>query len=147
MTPYYEHAGITIYHGDCREVLPLIPKCDLVVADPPYNCGKDYGIYKDNLSELEYAVMWREIVNLCLSKAVNQFWVAPRYKLKLWLELLPGAHLVVITRSAQGPSRAGGASGDQFEIALACGRPKNQIADLWTDIRLKGEGLDRKSHV
>jgi hypothetical protein len=20
--PYYEHAGITIYHGDCREVLP-----------------------------------------------------------------------------------------------------------------------------
>lgn len=19
MTPYYEHAGITIYHGDCRE--------------------------------------------------------------------------------------------------------------------------------
>jgi hypothetical protein len=19
---YYEHAGITIYHGDCREVLP-----------------------------------------------------------------------------------------------------------------------------
>ena len=22
MKPYYEHAGITIYHGDCREVLP-----------------------------------------------------------------------------------------------------------------------------
>ncbi len=21
MKPYYEHAGITIYHGDCREVL------------------------------------------------------------------------------------------------------------------------------
>jgi hypothetical protein len=23
--PYYEHAGITIYHGDCREVLPTNP--------------------------------------------------------------------------------------------------------------------------
>ena len=22
--PYYEHAGITIYHGDCRDVLPDI---------------------------------------------------------------------------------------------------------------------------
>jgi hypothetical protein len=24
MKPYYEHAGITIYHGDCREVLPQL---------------------------------------------------------------------------------------------------------------------------
>jgi len=36
MTPYYEHAGITIYHGDCREILPTLPKVDLVLTDPPY---------------------------------------------------------------------------------------------------------------
>ena len=34
--PYYEHAGITIYHGDCREILPHLPKVDLVLTDPPY---------------------------------------------------------------------------------------------------------------
>jgi hypothetical protein len=34
--PYYEHAGITIYHGDCREVLPGLEVVDLVLADPPY---------------------------------------------------------------------------------------------------------------
>ena len=34
MRPYYEHAGVTIYHGDCREVLPLV--ADVVVTDPPY---------------------------------------------------------------------------------------------------------------
>jgi len=34
--PYYEHAGITIYHGDCREILPTLPKVDLVLTDPPY---------------------------------------------------------------------------------------------------------------
>ena len=34
--PYYEEAGITIYHGDCREILPLLPKVDLVLTDPPY---------------------------------------------------------------------------------------------------------------
>jgi site-specific DNA-methyltransferase (adenine-specific) len=36
MTPYYEHAGITIYHGDCREIMPTLPKCDLLLTDPPY---------------------------------------------------------------------------------------------------------------
>jgi len=38
MKPYYEHAGITIYHGDCREVLPTFAQdsIDLIVTDPPY---------------------------------------------------------------------------------------------------------------
>lgn len=37
MKPYYEHAGITIYHGDCREVLPSLELDDVViVSDPPY---------------------------------------------------------------------------------------------------------------
>ncbi len=39
MTPYYDHAGITIYHGDCRDVLPVLGKIDLVVTDPPYGIG------------------------------------------------------------------------------------------------------------
>jgi site-specific DNA-methyltransferase (adenine-specific) len=36
MKPYYEHGGIVIYHGDCREVLPLLDPVDLVLTDPPY---------------------------------------------------------------------------------------------------------------
>lgn len=40
-TPYYDEDGITIYHGDCREILPHLPKVDLVLTDPPY--GIDYG--------------------------------------------------------------------------------------------------------
>ncbi len=35
MKPYYEHAGITIYHGDCREVLPTL-EFDVLLSDPPY---------------------------------------------------------------------------------------------------------------
>ncbi len=38
MTPYYEQDGITIYHGDCREVLPTI-KASAVLTDPPYGIG------------------------------------------------------------------------------------------------------------
>lgn len=36
MKPYYEQDGVTIYHGDCREVLPTVSGCDLVLTDPPY---------------------------------------------------------------------------------------------------------------
>jgi site-specific DNA-methyltransferase (adenine-specific) len=39
MTPYYEHAGIVIYHGDCREILPGMPRVDAVITDPPYGIG------------------------------------------------------------------------------------------------------------
>jgi len=39
MTPYYEQDGITIYHGDCRELLPVLPSVRLVVTDPPYVFG------------------------------------------------------------------------------------------------------------
>lgn len=37
--PYYEDELITIYHGDCRDVLPLLPKADLILTSPPYNKG------------------------------------------------------------------------------------------------------------
>ena len=44
MMPYYEHAGITIYHGDCRDVLASL-KADVLVTDPPYgvNLGSHGG--------------------------------------------------------------------------------------------------------
>jgi site-specific DNA-methyltransferase (adenine-specific) len=34
--PYYEEDGIVIYHADCRDILPHLPKVDLVLTDPPY---------------------------------------------------------------------------------------------------------------
>lgn len=34
--PFYDKNGITIYHGDCRDILPTLPEVDLVIADPPY---------------------------------------------------------------------------------------------------------------
>jgi DNA modification methylase len=40
MKPYYEHSGIQIWHGDCREIIPILGECDCVVTDPPYGLGK-----------------------------------------------------------------------------------------------------------
>jgi len=32
-----------LWHGDCREVLPMLPKHDLLLTDPPYGIGADKG--------------------------------------------------------------------------------------------------------
>ena len=37
LRPYYEQSGITIYHGDCREILPSLGAVDMVLTDPPYS--------------------------------------------------------------------------------------------------------------
>lgn len=37
MTPYYADGLVTIWHGDCRE---LLPEADVLVTDPPY--GVDF---------------------------------------------------------------------------------------------------------
>jgi DNA modification methylase len=42
-TPYYRDDSVTIYHGDCREILPQLPKHDLLLTDPPYGIGEDGG--------------------------------------------------------------------------------------------------------
>ena len=38
-TPYHQEEAVTIYHGDCRQILPLLGRFDLLMADPPYGIG------------------------------------------------------------------------------------------------------------
>jgi len=38
--PYYQDSAVTIYHGDCLELLPM--QCDAIVTDPPYSSGGQF---------------------------------------------------------------------------------------------------------
>ena len=79
--PYYEEPGITIYHGDCRDILPHLPKVDLVLTDPPY---PDYFVdeYKyeigmlDQLSALDIHqyVFWSGSADFPLSFTARHIW-------------------------------------------------------------------------
>ena len=57
----------TIYQGDFLENIKNIPNesVDLVVADPPYNVGKDYGNNSDKMSRLEYKDFTKKWITEC----------------------------------------------------------------------------------
>lgn len=60
MKPYYQDPDgqITIYHGDCREILPTLAPVDLVLTDPPYNAGMDYGDKTNDKRPVEQYQDW-----------------------------------------------------------------------------------------
>lgn len=81
--PYYDDGnGIVIYHGDCREILPHLPKVDLVLTDPPYGIFKriDSGMMfgKETIYSTDKTVaLWdkrpdKDTLALVVSK-VNQY--------------------------------------------------------------------------
>lgn len=39
-TPYYDDGTVTIYHGDCRDILPTLD-VEVIVTDPPYGIAWD----------------------------------------------------------------------------------------------------------
>ena len=64
MKPYYEHAGITIYHGDCREILPKL-SADVCITDPVWPNSSPHIIGHDRPYELfaEMAQLLPGVVN------------------------------------------------------------------------------------
>ncbi len=56
MKPYYEQDGITIYHGDARELLPDLP-ADVCLTDPPWKMATQ--VVEGNLRAVE---LWTEVM-------------------------------------------------------------------------------------
>lgn len=106
--PYYEEEGITIYHADCKDILPYLEPVDLVLTDPPYGIGRDKGFsgswsfnggkgipiarnrYEDDNWDNERPS--KELFNLILEKAHNALIFGGNY----FADILPqGKHWIV----------------------------------------------------
>lgn len=92
MKPYYDHAGITLYHGDCREILPQIDSVDITFSSPPYNTiapttpsgilkehnhkqNAGYDGYSDDMNENEYQEWMRSTFTACREKSLGLCWI------------------------------------------------------------------------
>ncbi len=64
MTPYYERGGVTIYHGDCRDVLSAIESGthDITLTDAPYNGDLKYGPGTDDSRPWDEYLAWLDSI-------------------------------------------------------------------------------------
>lgn len=66
MQPYYQDEWATLYHGDCREVLPLLGPVDLVLTDMPYGTTRcDW----DEQVGLEQ--WWKIVMSKCTGRVIT----------------------------------------------------------------------------
>lgn len=71
MTPYYEHEGITIYHGDCKEILPHLQEFDVVLTDPPFGINGGKGQVNKKRAKGNYnSEGWTDDINYVLECSV-----------------------------------------------------------------------------
>jgi DNA modification methylase len=79
--PYYEENGITIYCGDCREILPGLDPVDFILTDPPYpDYYADEYLYSDGLIdflnnyECGQLIFWTSKVEFPLDYSAIHIW-------------------------------------------------------------------------
>ena len=75
---------MTIYHGDCRDILPSIGKVDLVLTDPPYGVGYKYGdAYDDSAADYRdtvlgvFALAREKAPVVMLTTGMRNLWLYP----------------------------------------------------------------------
>lgn len=110
VTPYYDEDGVTIYHGDCREILPYLAG-DLVFADPPYGVSLKYEGHDDSeLLGMEWLHTCRLLAPTIVTPGYVNIYDYPR----------PDYNAIRYDRSAQSP--AGIAYMNKWEPILFYGK-------------------------
>jgi DNA modification methylase len=138
LQPYFERDGITLYHGDCREILPELQSegFDLVVTDPPYLVSYR-GRWGENGDVIEgdsepswvqpvFAELWRLLKqdSLCLS---FYGWPHAETFLANWKQIgFRPVSLIVLIKDRWGFGRFTRAQHEQAYL-LAKGHPEKPV--------------------
>ena len=57
MTPYFDDGQVTIYMGDCRDVLPALPKPSALLTDPPYGISWSRSVHAARNSKAHSGIL------------------------------------------------------------------------------------------
>lgn len=133
-----------IYNIDALDLLKIIPdkSIDLTFFDPPYNVGKDYGKYKDNLSMSAYIIFMKNVIKECdrVSKRGIGIYIDWKQFKLYWHTLLPEAEPIIIYKRSSGFIFSRLRIMQHYHIILTTARAMMPVKSLWDDIRVLGEG-------
>jgi len=78
MKPYYQEDAVTLYCGDCREIVPALGRFDLLLTDPPY--GKVRGAFDHEWTNrpamLADCIVWRDVMVSAMKPNATLWWFA-----------------------------------------------------------------------
>ena len=92
MKPYYQDDAVTIFHGDCMDIIPQIGEVDTVFSSPPYNqiaktdaSGmmkeanhnqlNGYLSHTDDMDEATYQAWMRAVFGACMDVCKGLVWI------------------------------------------------------------------------
>jgi len=129
-----------IHCGDALSVLKEMPDhlVDFCFYDPPYNVGKQYENYSDNLPEDEY-LKWMKNIITEVRRISNTFAIYPPkiHLRKIW-NMCPELHLIICAWSPEGAIR--GKYVHQYIPILAPKEPLKRTKDHWWNVQVPGLG-------
>lgn len=151
----YSNDNVTIYHGDCIQVLSEIiidGSIDLIFADPPYNIGKNFGDFKDTWPSDEDYVCWcYRWLELCINKLKpsGSLYVMSSTQAMPYLDLWLRKRLTVISRIVWYYDSSGVQAkrhyGSLYEPILFCVKDPNKYTFNANDIEVEAKtGAVRK---
>lgn len=130
IAPYYSDDSVTIYHGDCIEILPTLDHADAGFADPPYNYGFDYGPdFDDKRPDAEYEAWCGEWFELLMARTDRTYITPGHGNLGQWLPRKPAG--VAAWFKPGNPSGAGIFQFCEWEPILVWGKGRIGGSDVY----------------
>ena len=132
--------SVELYHGDGVYLLDKLPDrfVDFVWTDPPYNVGKDYTDYDDDIPEDDY-MDWVSLWILEIKRVSKSFAIyPPKIRLREFWNLMPNQHLLICAWSPMGAPRGGFIH--QYIPLLVPSKPLIKTQDHWWNVQVPGMG-------
>lgn len=126
--PYYSDELVTLYHGDCREVLPTLGEVGAIVTDPPYGLGDklaggagEWGLWADDTGKRnpdgltwdreapEVVASFPTLAEHCIIWGGNYFPLPPRRGWLIWDKIVrnfSSGHCELAWTTLDQPTRA-----------------------------------------
>jgi len=115
--PYYQDEAVTLYHGDCLELVDVWTAADVLVTDPPYGIGWSIGNHPKRGS-VAHAGIQNDADTAARDAALTAFGDKPGIVFGAWSQQVPNAKQTLIWRKPPDSGVIGSTTGYRRDTEL-----------------------------